>query len=147
MSGRWTFEIRDRLPTGNQWQRYNPGKRIRLVGEWEWKVLMAVRRAGVPRATGRRRVTIERWSPGVADPAAPYATADKLVLDNLKARKQVQVGRKRVVVDGRPAWKKVMGWARGPGAIVDDNEQWIELMPIRQPRGPFKVVVTLEDLP
>ena len=56
----WVLRLDDSTPSGNVIFRMNPIERWRYKSEWKWRIRAAKGFLGIPKATGPRKLTVER---------------------------------------------------------------------------------------
>ena len=109
---------------------YHPPTINMLIGRG-WRTIHSIKRrdrkrigdemalAGIPRATGKRRVTLE-----------------------------IILAPRQRSPDPDAFWKVLLDSLVSCGALKDDNRQWVELAPVEIGRGKRRAtVLTLEDVP
>lgn len=117
----YVIEIPDFLPaTVNDLLRMHWAPRNRLLKEEAQLVALYARLAGVPPASCRRRVTIAFRAPG---------------------------GRRAKVGDPEARFKGLLDALVKCGCLVDDSDEFLDLMPRVRERGAVRTLIVLEDLP
>jgi hypothetical protein len=115
----YRLEIPATPPSLNRLMRGRIRDRIRLGKSWRFAVHLAFHLSGIPRATGRRRVTLSvTWGPG--ERSIDPDNLNKCLGDSLKTA----------------------------GAIRGDSYRWVTWGEAVYRRGPTaRTVVVLEDVP
>lgn len=95
----------------------NRFKAGRLKKRDRTRIAYYARSQGIPKAKGKRRITL------------------RITLE----------GRQRKV-DQDGYWKSTLDACVKAGLLIDDQEQWVELMPLEYDSGESKTIIILEDL-
>lgn len=142
--GKWSFTIDQPVPSLNVMEKVHWAEVKRLKNLWIYLIRSALPSDITP-ATGRRRVTIHRFSPGELDLDNLAGGSKHIILDLLRKPGFKQGTYRSGPRKGQP-WTRV--WM-GLGLIVDDNRKWCDPV-YRQtviPRGkPGRTEITVEDL-
>lgn len=141
----WTLTIPEVPPSGNVLKRLHWAPYGALLKRWFWLVRAAQGFSQIPKATGKRRLTITRRGARPLDRDNLYASV-KPVVDVLRPPKV-----ERGVFRSGP--KKGQAWERrriGHGLILEDDAAHLELVvqqaPLPRGQKPHLVLV-LEDIP
>lgn len=143
----WTFGVPAVPPNQNRILRQHWRERREEKRRWWMLIHNALVASPIPKAIGRRRITITVWTAGnLQDEDNLKAATKEVLVDNLRPSRGVTCTYRKGPQKGK---SYQMMWI-GHGLILDDNRQWLEWGPVEaiqvESRDLERTVVVLEDL-
>jgi len=135
--------IPDRLETPNRNRGAHWSRRHTEAKLWEWRVLVAMRRAGV---SDNGWIVIEGTDP-VQNRAGKWFTRDRRRKERraVEIIRHIRTHREQIRDDDNLAYtvKPVLDALTRIGLIVDDSRKWIDLAPVLQCVSPDRAMTVI----
>lgn len=145
----WTLVVPFETPSQNiveGWLKHHPWRIGQLKNEWYARLFFAARAWAVPKATGKRRITITRVFRGELDQDNFIGGCKHFVLDNLTPERVDWIEHKKGPKAGTRTAKK----KGGLGLLVDDSPKWVECVYHQRRPQPGErpcTIIVIEECP